>query len=188
MALSITNLKKGTIFQFKGIPYKVVEYSQKVLGRGGSIVNVKIKSLVDGKVLDKTFKGNDSIESADIQNSNAQFLYADDKNLFFMDDKTYATFEVAKDILGPQSRYLKEGLQVIAQAFDGKVINVEVPKNVYLKVDYAESAVKGDTSSAITKEAKLETGATIKVPAFIKTGDIISVDTTTGNYRERKKD
>ena len=93
MAFSITDLKKGTIFQLDGIPYKVVEYSQKVLGRGGSIVNVKIKSLVDGKVLAKTFKGNDSIEPADIQNSNAQFLYADDKNLFLWITKKLRDFE-----------------------------------------------------------------------------------------------
>lgn len=188
MALSITDLKKGTIFQLDGTPYKVLEYSQKVMGRGGSIVNVKIKSLTDGKLLSKTFKGNDSIEAADIQNSNAQFLYADDSNLYFMDNKTYETFEARKDVVGDQNRFLKEGSEVIAQSFNGNIISVELPKNVYLAVEYAEDAVKGDTSSAVTKDARLETGVTVKVPAFIKTGDIISVDTTTGNYRERKKD
>lgn len=186
MALSITELKKGTIFQLEGVPYKVVEYSQKVMGRGGSIVNVKIKSLIDGKVLSKTFKGNDSIQPADIDSSNAQFLYADDKNLFFMDTSTYETFEVPILIV-EQSQFLKEGLAVVAQSFNGNVINIELPKNVYLRVEYTETAIKGDTSSAITKDAKLETGVIVKVPAFIKTGDIISVDTTTGNYRERKK-
>lgn len=188
MSLSITELKKGTIFQLEGVPYRVVEYSQKVMGRGGSIVNVKIKSLLDGKVLDKTFKGNDSVDSAEIQNANAQFLYSNDKSLFFMDADTYETFEVQAEVVGDQSQYLKEGQEVVAQSFNGNVINVELPKNVYLKVEYAEDAVKGDTSSAVTKDARLETGALAKVPAFIKTGDIISVDTTTGNYRERKKD
>lgn len=188
MALSITDLKKGTIFQFQDAPYKVLEYGQKVMGRGGSIVNVKIKSLIDGKVLDKTFKGNDTVESADITNSNAQFLYSDDTSYFFMDQESYETFAVPTSILGDQGQYLKEGQEVIAQSFNGNVINIELPKNVYLAIEYAEDAVKGDTSSAITKEATLETGAKIKVPAFIKTGDIISVDTTTGNYRERKKE
>lgn len=187
MALSITDLKKGTIFQLDGVPYKVVEYSQKVMGRGGSIVNVKIKSLVDGKVLAKTFKGNDSLTEASIDNTSAQFLYADDKNLYFMDTGSYETFEVLKTVVGEQGQYLKEGQEVTAQSFNGHVINVELPKNVYLSIEYAEDAVKGDTSSALTKDAKLETGATIKVPAFIKTGDIVSVDTTTGNYRDRKK-
>ncbi|HEX5797533.1 MAG TPA: elongation factor P [Candidatus Saccharimonadales bacterium] len=188
MALSITDLKKGTIFQIDGEPFKVIEYGQKVLGRGGSIVNVKIKSLSDGKVLEKTYKGNGSVQSADIQNSTAQFLYADGGKLFFMDKVSYETYEVPQAMLGAQSRFLTEGLEVVAQSFSGRVINIEIPKNVDLKVDYAENVVRGDTSSALTKDAKLETGATIKVPAFIKTGDIISVDTTTGNYRERRKD
>jgi elongation factor P len=187
MSLSITDLKKGTIFQLENVPYKVVEYKQKVLGRGGSIVNVKIKSLLDGKVLEKTFKGSDSLDSADIQNSNIQFLYADEKNLYFMDSETYETYEVSTAVVGDQAKFLTEGMEAVAQSFNGKVINIEMPKNVYLKVDYAEDAVRGDTSSALTKEARLETGVSIKVPAFIKAGDIISVDTTTGNYRERKK-
>ena len=187
MALSITELKKGTIFQYQDAPYKVVDYKQKVMGRGGSIVNVKIKGLVDGKVLEKTYKGNDTVEEADIKSVNAQFLYADNKSLFFMDSRTYETFEVPKAVVGAQARFLKEGQAVIGQDFTGRIINVEVPKNVYLKVEHTEKAVRGDTSSAITKDARLETGVIVKVPSFIKTGDIISVDTTTGNYRERKK-
>lgn len=187
MAFSITNLKKGTIFQLDGVPYRVLEYGQKVMGRGGSIVNVKIKSLIDGKVLDKTFKGNDQVDSADVTNSNAQYLYNDGATYYFMDEETYEQHEVSADIVGDQSAYMKEGDRVLTQSFDGKVINVELPKNVYLEVTYAEDAVKGDTSSAITKDATLETGATVKVPAFIKTGDVISVDTMTGAYRERKK-
>lgn len=188
MALGVTDLKKGTIFQMDGTPYRVVEYAQKVMGRGGSIVNVKIKSLTDGKVLEKTFKGNESIAPADITNGNAQYLYTEQGTFYFMDEDTYEQHEVAADIVGDQSGYLKEGDKVQTQSFNGNVISVVLPKNVYLEVTYAEDAVKGDTSSAITKDAKLETGISVKVPAFIKTGDVISVDTTTGAYRERKKD
>jgi len=187
MSLGVTDLKKGTIFQIEGTPYKVVEYGQKVMGRGGSIVNVKIKSLLDGRILDKTFKGNESIQSADVTNQNAQFLYADNKSLYFMNTASYETMEVPASVVGSQAAYLIEGCEVVTQSFSGNVISVEPPKNVYLKVIHAENAVKGDTSSAVTKMAELETGAKVRVPAFIKTGDIISVDTTTGNYRERKK-
>jgi elongation factor P len=187
VALSITNLRKGTIFQLDGEPYRVVEYSQKVMGRGGSIVNVKIKSLVDGKVLDKTFKGNDQVDSADVSNRPVQYLYNDGANYYFMDNDSYEQFSVAADNMESKTGYIKEGDQVTAQLFDGRVINIELPKNVPLKVTYAENAVKGDTSSAITKDATLETGIKIKVPAFIKQGDLISVDTTTGAYRERVK-
>ncbi len=188
MALSITNLKKGTVFQWEGQPFKVVEYNQKVMGRGGSIVNVRIKSLLDGKVLEKTFKGNEQLDSADVTTESVQYLYNDGNTFFFMNQDTFHQFEVSADMVGDSAGYLKEGDVVQLQFFNGQPITVELAKNVPLKVTYAENAVKGDTSSSITKDATLETGITIKVPAFIKQGDVISVDTATGAYRERVKD
>ncbi len=185
MAFGPTDLKKGQIFQLEGVPYKVVEYGQKVVGRGGSIVNVKIKSLIDGKVLDKTFKGNDSIEPADVTNKNVQFLYKDSKTYYFMDDVSYEQFELPTILFPELSWYMKEGDKVQAQLFEGRVINIELPKNVPLKIIYTEDAVKGDTSSSITKDANVETGINVRVPAFVKTGDVISVDTSNGAYRER---
>jgi len=187
MAFGITDLKKGTIFELDDVPYKVVEYSQKVMGRGGSIVNVKIKSLIDGKVLEKTFKGNESINPASVDNRTAQFTYHDGSIYNFMDQNTYENYEIAEDVISDYIGYFKEGDNVTVQVYKGKVINIELPKNVYLKVSFAEEAVRGDTSSALTKMAELETGLKIKVPAFIKTGDEISVDVATGAYRERKK-
>jgi elongation factor P len=188
MALGVTDLKKGTVFQMDGTPYRVVEYKQKVMGRGGSIVNVKIKSLTDGKVLEKTFKGNESIEPADIAHKNVQFLYSDTNTFFFMDEDTYDQFELPSGDMDDKGGYMKEGDKVQAQLFDGRVINIELPKNVPLKVTYTENVVKGDTTSSVLKDATLETGISVKVPAFIKTNDLISVDTTTGAYRERVKD
>ncbi len=187
MAFGITDLKKGQIFQFEGEPFRVLEYNQKVMGRGGSIVNVKIKSLTDGKVLAKTFKGNESIEPADVSNQTVQYLYNDGTTYFFMNNESFEQFEISSDILSDQAGYLKEGEPVQAQLFDGHVINVELPKNVYLEVTYTESVVKGDTTSSVLKDAKVETGINVRVPSFIKQGDVISVDTTTGAYRERKK-
>ncbi len=187
MALSITNLKKGTLFQWEGEPYRVVEYNQKVMGRGGSIVNVRIKSLLDGKVLEKTFKGNEQLDSADVTTQTVQYLYGDGNAFHFMNEDSFEQFEVAADLVGDSAGYLKEGDRIGLQFFDNRPISVEMPKNVPLKVTYAEAAVKGDTSSAITKDATLETGLTIRVPAFIKQGDVISVDTTSGAYRERVK-
>jgi elongation factor P len=187
MALSITDLKKGTIFQLDGTPYRVVEYGQKVMGRGGSIVNVRIKSLLDGKVLEKTFKGNEQISSADVTNENVQYLYNDGATFFFMNGESFEQFEVSAELVGDGSKYLKEGDIIQLQFFNGQPINVELPKNVPLLVTYTEDAVKGDTTSSIQKDATLETGTTVKVPAFVKTGDVISVDTATGAYRERVK-
>ncbi len=187
MALGVTDLKKGQVFQMNGVPYRVVEYGQKVMGRGGSIVNVRIKSLIDGKVLEKTFKGSESIESADVTLQNVQYLYNDATNFFFMNEETFEQFEVPSDLVGDGAGYLKEGDKVSLQFFDDRPINVELPKNVPLKVIYTEDAVKGDTTSNVMKTAELETGVSIKVPAFIKQGDLISVDTSNGAYRERVK-
>jgi len=188
MGLSITDLKKGVVFQYEGVPYRVVEYSQKVMGRGGSIVNVRIKSLLDGKVLEKTFKGNEQLDSADVTNQNVQYLYTDGTIFFFMNDETFEQFEVSADLVGDGAGYIKEGDRLQLQFFNGVPINVELPKNVPLKVTYAEDVVRGDTANAVTKDATLETGITIRVPAFVKTGDLISVDTATGAYRERVKE
>lgn len=182
-----TDLKKGTVCQIDGKPYRVIEYGQKVMGRGGSIVNVKLKNLIDGSVIPKTFKGQDKIERAEVNSKSVQYLYTDGDHFFFMDPETFEQYELTPDAVDTASNYLKEGETLSLQFFDGLVINVELPKNIFLEVTYAEEVVKGDTSGPVLKDATVETGMTVKVPAFIKTGDIISVDTATGEYRERKK-
>ena len=182
-----TDLKKGTICQIDGKPYRVVEYGQKVMGRGGSIVNVKLKNLIDGSVIPKTFKGQEKIESAEVTNKTVQYLYRDGETFYFMDPENFEQFELGAAIVDSATDFLKEGDSLSLQFFDGRVINVELPKNLYLEVTYTEDVVKGDTTSSVLKDATLETGLVIKVPAFIKQGDIVNVDTTTGEYRERKK-
>lgn len=181
-----TDLKKGTVCQIDGKPYRVIEYGQKVMGRGGSIVNVKLKNLIDGSVIPKTFKGQDKIEPADVTSKKVQYLYNTGDVFNFMDPENFEQFELSADTVDEAAEYLKEGEELNLQFFDGKVINVELPKNLYLEVTYTEDVVKGDTTSSVLKDATLETGKVIKVPAFIKTGDIVSVDTATGDYRERK--
>ncbi|MDR0887248.1 MAG: elongation factor P [Candidatus Nomurabacteria bacterium] len=183
-----TDLKKNVIVQIDGTPFKVIEYSQKVMGRGGSIVNVKLKNLVSGAVIPKTFKGQEKIEPAEVSSQNVQYLYNDGTDYFFMNPVSFEQFQVASELVGDYAGFLKDGDDSMSlQFFDGRVINVEMPKNIYLEVKYTETAVKGDTSSSVQKDATLETGLVIKVPAFIKTGDIVSVDTETKAYRERKK-
>lgn len=188
MGLSITDLKKGTVFQQDGVPYRVVEYSQKVMGRGGSIVNVRIKSLLDGRVLEKTYKGNEQLDSADVTTQTVQYLYNDGSTYYFMNNDTFEQFEVSADLVGDGAGYMKEADMIQLQFFDGRPISVDLAKNVPLLVTYTEDVVKGDTTSSVMKTAELETGITVKVPAFIKQGDVISVDTATGAYRERVKE
>jgi len=187
MAYQPTDLKKGVVIQIDGKPFKIVEYNQKVVGRGGSIVNVKIKNLIDGSVIPKTFKGQEKIEPAEVSTQTVQYLYSDGSGFHFMNPETFEQFELSKDIVEDAVGFLKEGESLTLQLFNGNVTNVELPKNVYLEVTYAESITKGDTTSSVLKDATLETGLVVKVPAFIKTGDIVSVDTATGEYRERKK-
>lgn len=182
-----TDLKKGTVCQIDGKPYRVTEYAQKVMGRGGSIVNVKLKNLIDGSVIPKTFKGQDKIERAEVRNKTVQYLYTDGTDFHFMDPESFEQFQLSADIVDTASQYLKEGDELSLQFFDDRVINVELPKNLFLEVTYTEDVVKGDTTSSVLKDATLETGLVVKVPAFIKTGDVISIDTTTNEYRERKK-
>ena len=182
-----TDLKKGVVCQIDGQPYRVIDYNQKVMGRGGSIVNVKLKNLITGAVIPKTFKGQDKIEPAEVTSKTVQYLYNDGSAFFFMDPNSFEQFELSADLVDEAKNFMKEGDELALQFFDSKVITVEMPKNVYLEVTYTEAVVKGDTTSSVLKDATLETGAVVKVPAFIKVGDIISVDTSTGEYRERKK-
>lgn len=182
-----TDLKKGVVCQIDSQPYRVIDYNQKVMGRGGSIVNVKLKNLITGAVIPKTFKGQDKIEPAEVTSKTVQYLYNDGSAFFFMDPNSFEQFELSVDLVDEAKNFMKEGDELALQFFDGKVITVEMPKNVYLEVTYTEAVAKGDTTSSVLKDATLETGAVVKVPAFIKVGDIISVDTSTGEYRERKK-
>lgn len=183
-----TDLKKGVVVQIDNKPFKVIDYNQKVMGRGGSIVNVKLKNLIDGSVIPKTFKGQERVDSAEVNNQTVQYLYNDSDSFYFMDPSTFEQFQLSSDIVEDSKGYLKEGDELSLQFFDGRVINVELPKNVFLTVTYAEDVVKGDTTSSVLKDATMETGLIVKVPSFIKTNDVISIDTSTGEYRERKKD
>lgn len=182
-----TDLKKNVLITLDGQPYKVVEYSQKVMGRGGSIVNVKVKNLITGALLPKTFKGQEKIEPAEVENKKVQYLYRDDEKFYFMDPANFEQYELNADLVGDAKDFMRDGDEMDIQFYNGTPINLTLPKNLWLEVTYTENAVKGDTSSAITKDATLETGVVIKVPAFIKTGDVVSVDTDTYAYRERKK-
>lgn len=183
-----TDLKKGTVIQLDGQPFRVTDYAQKVMGRGGSIVNVKLKNLVTGAVIPKTFKGAEKIEPAEVENQKVQYLYTDGADYHFMNPSSFEQFQLTSDLVENAASYLKEGDELDLQFFEGKVINVDLPKNIYLEVTYTEDVVKGDTTSNVLKDAQTETGLVVKVPAFIKTGDVIKVDTRTGEYLERKKD
>ena len=182
-----TDLKKNVLITLDGQPYKVIEYSQKVMGRGGSIVNVRVKNLITGALIPKTFKGQEKIEPAEVTTKKVQYLYKDDDKFYFMDPTTFEQYELSNDLVGDSKDFMKDGDEMDIQFYNGSAINLTLPKNLWLEVTYTENAVKGDTSTSVMKDATLETGVVVKVPAFIKTGDVISVDTETYDYRERQK-
>ena len=182
-----TDLKKNVLITLDGQPYKVMEYSQKVMGRGGSIVNVKVKNLITGALLPKTFKGQEKIEPAEVVTKKVQYLYHDDEKFYFMNPENFEQYELTADLVGEAKDLMRDGDEMEIQFYNGTAINLVLPKNLWLEVAYTETAVKGDTSSSVMKDATLETGLVIKVPAFIKTGDVVSVDTETYAYRERQK-
>ena len=182
-----TDLKKNVLITLDGQPYKVIEYSQKVMGRGGSIVNVRVKNLITGALIPKTFKGQEKIEPAEVTTKKVQYLYKDDDKFYFMDPTTFEQYELSNDLVGDSKDFMKDGDEMEIQFYNGSAINLTLPKNLWLEMTYTENAVKGDTSTSVMKDATLETGVVVKVPAFIKTGDVISVDTETYAYRERQK-
>ncbi len=157
------------------------------MGRGGSTVNTKIKNLVTGQVLDRTFKNDERIAPAQIDRATVQYLYSSGKTLNFMDMSSYESLEVPMSVDEDIPHYLTEGAEIDALVFHDRIIGFDWPKNVVLRVAQAPGSDKGNSASATTKEVELETGLTIQAPQFIKEGDRVKVDTRSGAYLERAK-
>ena len=149
------------------------------------VMRTKLRSLKDGAVLEKTFKQGDKVEAADMSRSQAQFLYREGEAFAFMDQTTYEQFTIPADVVGEAARYISEGGAVTILNFDGKPISLELPKKVSFKVTEAPPGIKGDTATGGLKEVTLENGTKVNVPLFIKVGDVVRVNTETGEYSER---
>ena len=180
-----TDLKKGTVVQLDGKPYRVTDYNQKVMGRGGSIVNVKLKNLIDGSVIPKTFKGQERIESAEVRIRTVQYLYTDGDLYYFMDNESYEQLALNHEQVEDAIDFVVENSNVTIRFYKGNAFSVAAPNFVELTVTETEPGFKGDTATGTTKPAVLETGYKIAVPLFVNEGDRIRVDTRTGEYMER---
>lgn len=183
----VTDLRKDTLIELDGSPYKVLEYAQKQMGRGGSIVNTKLKNLITGQVIDKTFKNVEKVKPADIDRQTVQYLYSGGGKISVMDQTSYETVEIDESVDNNIPKYILEGGSIDALTFNDNIIGFDWPKNVTLKVVKAPGADKGNSASATTKEVELETGLKVQAPQFIKEGDVIKVDTRDGSYLERAK-
>jgi elongation factor P len=179
--------KKGMKIEVDGEPCTIVDYQHIKMGRGGATVRTKMKSLLTGNVLEMTFKSDEKIEVPDFEEKTMQFLYREGDTYYFMDIETYEQISVSEELLADAVLFLVENMDVVVQIYKGKVVGVNLPNFIDVEVVETEPGLKGDTVSGATKPAKILSGATIQVPLFINTGDVIKVDTRTGTYIERVK-
>lgn len=186
--LGISELKVGAHIQQGGEPYVVIWNQHVQMGRGGAILRTKIRNLITGAVLEKTFKGADKAEEADLSRGKADYLYKDESQAYFMDNSSFEQFEISLEVLGEKIGLLKESTTVDVLYFNENPVSVNLPAKVELEVTSAPPGVRGDTAQGkVEKEVELETGVSIKVPIFIKTGDVIRINTEKGEYTERVK-
>jgi elongation factor P len=183
--LTISDIKAGKVIKIGGQPYLVIKTDHLKVAMRGAVLKVKAKNLITGNILDDSFHGAEKIEEADVASKKVNFLYKDDVNAYFMDNETYEQFELPLDNMGGKEIYLKDGTDVKMSYFEDKPINLELPIKMDFKVVSAPPAIKGNSVGNITKQAEIETGAKIAVPIFINEGDVVKINTDTGEYVER---
>ena len=187
MVYGHTDLKKDVLVEIDAVPYRVTDYSHHAMGRGGAVVQVKLKNLLTGGVIETSFRSSDKIQSAEVNRSKVQLLYKEGNDYNFMDQATYDQTTVSGDVLGDQARFIADGAEVQLLTFNDRVIGLEMPNSVYLKIAQTDPGAKGDTATTALKPATLETGVEVNVPLFINEGDGVKVDTRSGAYLERQK-
>lgn len=185
---STSDFRKGLKVQIDGDPYIMIEVNFVKPGKGQALYKCKLRNLTRNTVLDRTYKSGDSIEAADIVEIEAQYLYRQGETFVFMDNETYDQYELSTQAVDDAWKFLKEGMVCSMLLFDENPIGVTPPNHVVLQVEFCEPAVRGNTATNVTKPAKLETGAELTVPNFVETGQMIRIDTRTGEYIERVKE
>ena len=183
--LSTTDFPKGLRIKIEGEPYFIVDFQHARTAQRRAFVRTKLKNLKTGAVLEKTFSAGETFEEPDFEDRLMQYLYSSEKEYVFMDSKTYEQITLTDEQLGDSRWYLKENDEYKILFFEGNPLNVDLPTSVVLKITSTEPAVKGDSVTNIMKSATLETGLNIKVPLFVKEGELVKVDTRTGEYLER---
>lgn len=175
-------MKKGTKIVYQGEPFLVIFEQHSKTGRAGAVLRTKLKNLKTGAVINKTFQGSDKFEQMEMENRKAQFLYAESPFYYFMNSENYEQFELGQEVIGDSAEFLKEGLELDVFYFNGQPVNIELPIKMTFEVIDAPPGVKGNTADGGSKQVTIETGAKINTPLFIKTGDIIQVNTETKEY------
>lgn len=183
--IDVNDLRKGVTFELDGQLFKVLDYSHNKSGRGNASIRVKARNLRSGSNIEKTFQSGDRVPEANLDFHNSQYLYSDGDLYYFMDNDTFDQPAIKGDVLGDSAKFLKEGMECKLTFYKGEPLDVEMPITVDLLVEYAEVAVRGDTATGVTKKVRTETGVEVQCPNFVKAGDVIRVDTRTGEYITR---
>lgn len=183
--ISAGEFRNGITFEFEGNVYQVVEFQHVKPGKGAAFVRTKLKNVITGGVVEKTFRPTEKFEKAHIERKNMAYSYNDGDLYYFMDNETFDMLPLSPDQLGDALKFVMENMNVTILSYKGNVFGVEPPTFVELVVSDTEPGFKGDTTTGATKPATLETGASINVPLFVNQGDTIRVDTRTGEYMER---
>jgi elongation factor P len=184
---STAEFRKGLRIELEGKPYLMVDFQHVKPGKGGAFVRTKLKNMINGRVVDQTFRSGEKVGRPDLEEKEMQYLYRDGEHFVFMDNATYDQVFLTKEHVGEQSQFLQESITIKILYYNKEPIGLELPTFVELAVTAAEPGFKGDTASGGSKPATLETGAVIQVPLFVSEGDKIRVDTRSGTYIERVK-
>lgn len=180
-----TAFRNGYTIRIEGAIYEIVDFQHVKPGKGVAFVRTRLKNVETGAVLDRTFRSGDKVDEVRIEKREMQFLYSEGDTYHFMDLETYDQTAIPKAAMGASANLLLENGSAYVLVAEGRTIGVELPNFVELKVTFTEPGVKGDTASGATKPATLETGATVSVPLFVNQGEVLKIDTRTGDYVER---
>jgi elongation factor P len=185
MMATTSEFRKGLKLLVDNEPFTIVEFQHVKPGKGGAFVRTRIKSLVTGNVLDRTFRSGDKVEIPEMEEKAMEYMYKEGSNYYFMDVNTYDQLFVEEENLADARNFLKEGLTINVSFYKGKAIGVDLPNFVDLKIVKTEPGMKGDTAQNATKPAELESGYVLQVPLFLEEGEVIKIDTRSGEYITR---
>ena len=183
--IDVNELRKGVTFELDGNLYKVLDYSHNKTGRGNANIRIKARNLQTGANIERTFNSGLSVQDVSLDFHNVSYLYNDGEFYHFMDNVTFEQPAISAKMLGETALYLKEGMEVKLTFYNDAPLDVEFPSTVDLKVVEAETAIRGDTATGVTKKVITETGLEVQCPQFVKVGDVIRINTETGEYTTR---
>ena len=187
-AHNTSDFRKGLKVQMDGEPYLMIECNFVKPGKGQALYKCKLRHLIRNTVIDRTYKSGDTLEAADVEEIEAQYLYRQVDTFVFMDNESYEQYELSREQVDDGWKYLKEGTVCSMLLFNNNPIGITPPNHVVLKVEYCEPGAKGNTATNVTKPCKVETGAEFDCPSFVEMGDLVKIDTRTGEYIERVKE